>query len=103
MSLSLDVRLTLTGDLDNPRNRDLAEHLLKLVRTAVEKAAADTPGSTATVGDPWEEKKVVFARGFDGFVPFGSPSHTERSVGSFYYVHLPPPDAVASAPVVGYS
>lgn len=88
---SLDVEVKITGQLENPRNRDLAEHVVKLVREAVERAAADTPGSTITVGDPWERLARTWSRRFDGFDEFGTNHIEAREVTAHHYVHLPPP------------
>lgn len=76
--MSLDVSLVVSGDLEHPRNRDLAEHLCKLVREAVQSAARDE-GENVAVGPPKEQRITTEIRAFDGFDPFEKPA-VDRSI-----------------------
>ena len=88
--MSLTVSLTIDGDLGNIRNKDLAEHVCRLVNEAVQKAADDTPGSSVTLGDPWEMKQETSGRPLDGSRPYGTASTVTKAQMSSY-VHLPEP------------
>lgn len=89
--MSLDVSVQITGQLENIRNHDLAEHISKIVNEAIQEAADKYEGSTVGIGTPAEYKKISEGRPILGSEPF-RPWGEERGVSLNSYIHIPAPN-----------
>ncbi|MDE3095777.1 MAG: hypothetical protein KGK07_07235 [Chloroflexota bacterium] len=87
--MSLNIALTVDGDLEHPAARDLAEHVVRLVREAVQGAAAQQSARVDIAG-PHELRSTTERRAFNAPEEFRADSDGPRRAVEFSaYIHLP--------------
>ena len=96
--MELSIALDITGDLEHPQTRDLAEHLCRVLRDAVSGMAANTPGTSATLTDPTEIRDTRESRRFNAAEPFQALSPGRKVVlhGRVVITAAPAPDVPAT-------
>ncbi len=87
----MNVELTLTGDFRNPRLRNLAEHLVAVVRRECEEAVADVESAFLSVTAAKETRNDPLVSCFPAHEHF-VPVHVADTVDLILSVHIPGPE-----------